>query len=200
MGNAVSAAQDPPSPTMTIRIYTVDRHGRITSDRGTVGVRPAAVLPVRDVWSPCACPKCRVETGGEPADPIDRNDAIAPPDLTTMRETVGILLDPKGAPAGPTPSGAELEILTATLRGHLDVLLPEVERLTAALPENSSLRYCALACLGEARDRLHAEPSPRYGGPAGHARRLARVLNALCDHHEQLAYGQRHDEPGDDSR
>ncbi|WP_190219061.1 DUF6415 family natural product biosynthesis protein [Streptomyces griseosporeus] len=196
MGNAAAAAHDSPRPTMTIRIYTVDRHGRIISDRGTVDVRPAAVLPVRDVWAPCACPKCRVETGGELVDSIDRNHAAAPVDLNTMRETVGILLDSKGAPAGPAPSGAELETLTATLRGHLDVLMPEVERLTVALPENSTLRYCALACLGEARDRLRVEPSPRYGGPAGHARRLARVLNALCDHHEQLACTSRHKQPG----
>ncbi|MFE2266606.1 DUF6415 family natural product biosynthesis protein [Streptomyces griseosporeus] len=200
MGNAAAAAQDPPRPTMTIRVYTVDRYGTITGDRGTVDVLPVAVLPTSDAWAPCACPKCRAGRRDEPGNTTDRNDAAAPVDLTTMRETVGILLDPKGAPAGPTPSGAGLEILTATLRGHLGVLMPEVERLMAMLPKSSSLRYCALACLGEARNRLRAEPSPRYGGPAGHARRLARVLDALCDHHEHLVRTLRRKEPGDDPR
>ncbi|MFE2263359.1 DUF6415 family natural product biosynthesis protein [Streptomyces griseosporeus] len=185
---------------MRIRVYTVDPYGRITSDRGTVDVLPAEVLPVHDAWSPCACPKCRAETGaGEPT--TSEGNATAPPvDLTTMRETVAILLDPHGGPARSTPSDPELATLTETLRGHLEALTPEVEHLMAALPKNSILRYCILACLGEARDRLRAEPARRYGGPAGHARRLARVLNALCDHHEQLARTLRHKEPGDDPR
>ena len=117
---------------------------------------------------------------------IDQDNATAPVDLATMRETVDMLLDAKGAPAGPALSAAELETLTATLRGHLEVLMPEVERLMVPLPKTSVDRYCILACLGEARERLRAEPSDRFGGRPGHARRLARALNALCDHHTQL--------------
>lgn len=128
---------------------------------------------------------------------IDQDSATAPPDLTTMRETVDLLLDAKGAPAGPAPSAGELETLTATLRGHLGVLMPEVERLMAPLPQTSIRRYCVLACLGEARERLRAEPTPRYGGGLGYARRLARALNALCDHHEELATEAQYGEPGD---
>jgi hypothetical protein len=41
---------------MTIRIYTVDRHGTITGDRGTVTVPPADHLSASDEFPPCACP------------------------------------------------------------------------------------------------------------------------------------------------
>ncbi|MEU9518271.1 DUF6415 family natural product biosynthesis protein [Streptomyces sp. NPDC048224] len=108
----------------------------------------------------------------------------APPDLGAMRETAGILLEPDAAPVALPPADGELAALTATLRGHLELLIPEVEHALRRLPEDSIPRYCALACIGEARGKLGATPSRRYGGDAGHARRLARVLRALCDHHE----------------
>ncbi|MGW2704154.1 DUF6415 family natural product biosynthesis protein [Streptomyces sp. NPDC001340] len=44
-------------------------------------------------------------------------------------------------------------------------------------------RYCALARIGDARSRLQAEPSRRYGGAVGHARCLARALNANAQSH-----------------
>lgn len=59
MGNATAPAQDPPSPTMTIRVYTVDRYGTITSDRGTVSVLPVTELPAGHGFPPCACPHHR---------------------------------------------------------------------------------------------------------------------------------------------
>lgn len=46
--------------------------------------------------------------------------------------------------------------------------------------------HCALACIGEARGKLSVQPRPEYGSTAAHARRLARVLNALADHYERL--------------
>ncbi|MFE2265745.1 DUF6415 family natural product biosynthesis protein [Streptomyces griseosporeus] len=197
MTNGTGAGEAPPRPTMTMRVYTVDRYGTITSDRGTVSVLPVAVLPASFGFPPCACPRCPGR-GGEPVNAtIDQDNATAPADLTTMRETIDVLLDAKGAPAGPAPSADELETLTATLRGHLEVLMPEVERLMVPLSKTSILRYCVLVCLGEARERLRAEPTPRYGGRLGYTRRLARVLNALCDHHEELATGALHEEPGD---
>ncbi|MFI2374432.1 DUF6415 family natural product biosynthesis protein [Streptomyces sp. NPDC018964] len=33
---------------------------------------------------------------------------------------------------------------------------------------------------------METQPSPRFGGAPGYARRLARALNALCDHYEAL--------------
>ncbi|MGW7722199.1 DUF6415 family natural product biosynthesis protein [Streptomyces canus] len=110
-----------------------------------------------------------------------------PPDLDTMREIVDRLLDPHAVPGTLPPEPGELETITLQLRGHLALLLPEVEDTAKRLPRQSIPRYCALACIGEARERLRSEPTRRYGGPAGHARRLARTLNALCDHWEALA-------------
>jgi hypothetical protein len=108
-----------------------------------------------------------------------------PPDITTMRETVNRLLDPDAVPEALPPAGAELETLTATVRGHLEVLAPEVEAAARRI-KAGSLRYAILGCVWEARSRLEVQPNSRTGGPIGHARRLARVLNALCDHYEQL--------------
>lgn len=109
-----------------------------------------------------------------------------PPDIATMRAIVDRLLDPDAAPETLPPAPDEIETLTLQLRGHLELLLPEVEETAQKLPRASIPRYCALACTGEARERLRTEPSPRFGGPVGHARRLARTLNALADHWEAL--------------
>lgn len=107
-----------------------------------------------------------------------------------MRAVVDRLLDPDAAPEALPPAPDEIETLTLQLRGHLALLLPEVEDTANRLPRSSIPRYCALACIGEARERLRTEPTPRYGGPVGHARRLARTLNALADHWEALAHTQ----------
>ncbi len=42
---------------MTMRVYTVDRYGRITQDRGTVTVTPGdQPLPLMSTaYPPCAC-------------------------------------------------------------------------------------------------------------------------------------------------
>ncbi|MDQ0993124.1 DUF6415 family natural product biosynthesis protein [Streptomyces sp. V3I7] len=111
-----------------------------------------------------------------------------------MRETVRILLDPDAVPEVLPPSDAEIESLTRTVRRHLELLIPEVEATVRRLGKESIPRYCALACVGDARRRLNSEPSRRYGGVAGHARRLARALDALCDHYEKV--GNRHGQAG----
>jgi hypothetical protein len=101
-----------------------------------------------------------------------------------MRETVQILLDPDAVALPPTAD--ELETLTQLVRGHLELLIPEVEQSVRRLKKDSIPRYCALACVGEARGKLRAEPIRRFGVEVGYARRLARTLNALCDHYENL--------------
>lgn len=101
-----------------------------------------------------------------------------------MRETAAILLDPDAAALAPAP--ADLDTLMLRMRGHLELLAPEVAQAAERLDEGSIPRYTALGCVWEARSRLEAEPSPRTGGAVGHARRLARVLNALCDQYEKL--------------
>jgi hypothetical protein len=97
------------------------------------------------------------------------------PDIETMREIVDRLPDPDAVPETLPPTADELDTLTLQLRGHLELLMPEVEQLAHGLSKNSIPRYCALACLGEARQRLAAQPSPAPGGDLAYARRLARA-------------------------
>lgn len=120
-------------------------------------------------------------------DPPASQQSEAPPDIATMRTAIDRLLDPDAAPDALPPAGDELETLTRQLRGHMELLAPEVEQAALKLSKESIPRYCALACVGEARRRLGAEPRPSLGGPAAYARRLARSLNALCDHYEHLS-------------
>ncbi|MFF3875087.1 DUF6415 family natural product biosynthesis protein [Streptomyces sp. NPDC001978] len=118
--------------------------------------------------------------------PTAEEQTTVPPDLATMRAAVDRLLDPDAVPEALPPAAEELATLTLQIRGHLAVLMPEVEQMAGRMRRDSIPRYCALACLGEARGRLRAEPSPAPGGDIAYARRLARALNALCDHFEAL--------------
>ncbi|MFI7014372.1 DUF6415 family natural product biosynthesis protein [Streptomyces sp. NPDC050164] len=114
-----------------------------------------------------------------------------PPDLATMRETAHRVLGPDNAPDAVPPAGDELDTLTATLRGHIELLAPEVEQAAGLLSENSPTRYSALACVEEAGGKLRAPTLSfaRLAGTVMYARRLARVLAALCDHYEIVSAG-----------
>ena len=125
--------------------------------------------------------------------PTSEDRDSRPPDIETMRTTAARLLGPDGAPEHLPPAVDELDMLTRLLRGQLELLAPEVEGIANRLAKDSIPRYCALACVGEARGKLRAEPGPGPHGPVAYARRLARVLNALCDHHESL--GGEHRRP-----
>jgi hypothetical protein len=109
-------------------------------------------------------------------------NGTAPVDIETMRETVGRLL-PRDA---EQPTGEELATLTRLMRGQMELIIPEVHATAVSLPKTDIPRYCALACLGEARARLAAKPSADPDGDAVYARMLARTLNALVDHYESL--------------
>ncbi|MER6959569.1 DUF6415 family natural product biosynthesis protein [Streptomyces sp. NPDC000618] len=145
---------------MTIRVYKVTREGVVTPPR-TVVVVPREFAVLASAV-----------------------------DIAVMRETVEIMLNPDAAPEALSLPADEVATLTQTLRGHLELLIPVVEQAAGRLGKESVPRYCALACVGEARGKLRAEPDPRLGGNIGHARRLARVLNALCDHHEKIGGGR----------
>ncbi|MFF7310572.1 DUF6415 family natural product biosynthesis protein [Streptomyces sp. NPDC008137] len=114
-----------------------------------------------------------------------------PPDLATMRETAHRMLGPDSAPDVLPPSGEELETLTATLRGQIELLAPEVEQAATLLSESSPTRAAALACAEEAGGKLRAHELSfvPLAGSAMYARRLARVLAALCDHYEIVSAG-----------
>ncbi|MDO0933912.1 DUF6415 family natural product biosynthesis protein [Streptomyces sp. DG2A-72] len=110
----------------------------------------------------------------------------APLDIAAMRATVRRLLGPDDAPDALPPSADEADTLTLTLRGHLELIIPEVEK--AAGPKLSSVQsYCAMACVGEARRKLAVTPTPGLDARVALARRLARSLNALCGHYDTLS-------------
>ncbi|MEU0242732.1 DUF6415 family natural product biosynthesis protein [Streptomyces sp. NPDC006235] len=108
-----------------------------------------------------------------------------------MRETARRLLGPDSGPDALPPADAELGTLIAQLRGHLELLMPEVEQAAGRLPTNSPARHGALTCAGEARRKIRVpEPSrARLSGSVMYARRLARVLVTLCEHYEIVSAG-----------
>ncbi|AXE85574.1 DUF6415 family natural product biosynthesis protein [Streptomyces sp. Go-475] len=113
-----------------------------------------------------------------------------PPDLAVMRETTQIVL---GGDSGPHPllRDDEVATLTEALLGHLELLLPQAEQAAARLPRNSVTRSGAMHCVAEARGKLRA-PELGFAALAGsvtYARRLARVLVALCEHYEIVSAG-----------
>ncbi|WP_369244441.1 DUF6415 family natural product biosynthesis protein [Streptomyces sp. R41] len=103
-------------------------------------------------------------------------------DLATMRQTIALLLPPDEDATTVQGVGA----LTHTLRGHMELLIPEVEVAALKQPKDDIPRYCALACIGEARGKLRATPGPGAHGALAYARKLSRSLAALCDHYEAL--------------
>ncbi|MFE7127890.1 DUF6415 family natural product biosynthesis protein [Streptomyces sp. NPDC057617] len=81
----------------------------------------------------------------------------------------------------------DLETVTLRLRGHLALLIPELEHRLGRLGETDRAR--AEAGIGEARRRLDAGPGPL--GPGRHAQILGRSVIALCAH---LGHGQEIDD------
>ncbi|WDO05532.1 DUF6415 family natural product biosynthesis protein [Streptomyces murinus] len=105
-------------------------------------------------------------------------------DTAIMRQNVSMALGPEDQAAAPPPAPEEIDTLIFMLRDHLVQLIPEVEKKLGQLPRESSGRYCASACVGEARGKLQACPARGPDGEVEYARRLARVLRALLDHFE----------------
>lgn len=105
-----------------------------------------------------------------------------PPDIQVMRESARMLLT-EGA---ELPVLDKLETLILALRGHIQLLIPEVAQVAAREPKDSIPRYCALACIGEAHNKLRLGDGGTPLIRTSVAQKLARVVNALCDHHENL--------------
>lgn len=102
------------------------------------------------------------------------------PDLDTMRVSARHAL-------AETPQPDELDTLGATLRGHIQVLIPDVERLAGRAPKDSVPRICALACVGEATRKLRlGDGAPVLAVRVAVVQKLARSVGALCDHYENL--------------
>jgi hypothetical protein len=113
-----------------------------------------------------------------------------PMDVHTMREATAQLIGPDDGPEALPPTGEELATLTLQIRGHLQLMIPEVEKLARRKHRDSIPRFCALACVGEARRKLTAPQAVGSSGEIAYARRLARSLNAMCTHYVELGGAQ----------
>ncbi|MEU0786481.1 DUF6415 family natural product biosynthesis protein [Streptomyces sp. NPDC006173] len=99
-----------------------------------------------------------------------------------MRQTIALVLPAREE----LPPGLDMDALTEALRGHMELIVPEVETKALALHKEDIPRYCALACVGEANDKLRSRAGQGAYAALVFARKLARSLAALCDHYETL--------------
>ncbi|MEU9979520.1 DUF6415 family natural product biosynthesis protein [Streptomyces sp. NPDC051014] len=104
------------------------------------------------------------------------------PDIAVMRETVSRAL----ALAAP-PTAQAVTLLIGQLRGHVELMVREIEPLAAEQADTLS-GTLAVTCVGEGRRKLEAgaQVRPALSSRLAYARRLARVLDALCGHHRTL--------------
>ncbi len=70
------------------------------------------------------------------------------PDIATMREAANRLLDPDAVPGVLPLVGEELATLTLRIKGHVQLLEPEVEQAARKLPEDSVPRYLTRSASG----------------------------------------------------
>lgn len=80
----------------------------------------------------------------------------------------------------------DLDNLILAMRGHIQLMIPEVEAAARRFPEDDVPRYCALACTGEARRKLRMGDGQTITVRVSVAQKLARSVNALCDHFTNL--------------
>jgi hypothetical protein len=112
-------------------------------------------------------------------EPGPRTAELPPLDVKVLREATRRL-----------PAEEELETLTHQLRGHLTLAIPVVEELAERFPEEDVPRACAHSAVMQARIHLDREPGRTLPARIAYAQRLARSVNALCDHYENLTSGQ----------
>lgn len=105
-------------------------------------------------------------------------------DMRTILRSLDTVL----AEGAPVPRHDELEDVTLFLRGHIALLIPEVEDLAWTLPKNDSVRCAAMAGVREAERKT----GPGAGAGSGlvsafrYAQQLARVCRMLVQHYGQL--------------
>ncbi|WP_137991286.1 DUF6415 family natural product biosynthesis protein [Streptomyces vilmorinianum] len=105
-----------------------------------------------------------------------------PLDVAMMRDTARRVLALGEAP----PLLEDLDKLTNSLRGHISLLVLELRGLLEGFAATDPAACVARVGVEEAWRRLH---TTRGFGPQAvhrHAERLARSVNSLCDHYQNL--------------
>ncbi|MDN3297000.1 DUF6415 family natural product biosynthesis protein [Streptomyces ficellus] len=105
-----------------------------------------------------------------------------PVDVETMRDMVRRVL----ALESTDPQLQDLDALTKALRGHVQLLVPEIRAIIRTQPAGDLHSGIAQIAIGEAWRRLHTTPG--FGPDAAYrrAKKLAMSVNSLCDHYENL--------------
>ncbi|MCX4905811.1 DUF6415 family natural product biosynthesis protein [Streptomyces sp. NBC_00878] len=113
-----------------------------------------------------------------------------PVDTTKMRATTARLLANDAGPLSP----GELDTLTLTLKGYMQLLIPEVERAAAQPPDDDPTMTipvaCAVVAAAEARRKLDIPLRPGASAASAYARRLARSVECLLTSLESLGAAQ----------
>lgn len=87
---------------------------------------------------------------------------------------------------GP-PSNTDLAVLVDTLRGHVQLLVPDIRALIRAAPAGDYAAAVALVGVDEAWRRLNTPPGFGQDAAYRHARKVSLSVMSLCDHWENLA-------------
>ncbi|GAB2880689.1 hypothetical protein GCM10027074_56190 [Streptomyces deserti] len=111
-----------------------------------------------------------------------RTDTDAPPTSTSaMRAAATWFFDQ------PTlPRHQSTKLFSQDFHDFLDQLIPRIEKLTAAGPEDDVPAQVALAGVAEARRRMDEPEAAGLRGEVERVKRLARSVVALCDHYDAL--------------
>lgn len=107
--------------------------------------------------------------------------AALPLDVLTMQETARrVLLE--------RLSIGEVEVAAITMRGHIELLLADVQELIrSSHPEDREAQVAQIG-VGEAQRRLTTPPGHGHDAFRRHARKLAMSVVSLCGHHETLSH------------
>ncbi|MGW0824686.1 DUF6415 family natural product biosynthesis protein [Streptomyces sp. NPDC002845] len=105
-----------------------------------------------------------------------------PLDLKTMRAATDRVLARGAEPL----SDEDLETLRLQLRGHIELLIPTVERAAVRRPKGWDSRDRALSCAGEARVLLRVGRGDTLFVRVSVVHRLARLVRRPCGHLEDL--------------
>jgi len=105
-----------------------------------------------------------------------------PADVAVMRETARRLLSIGEVP----PLVEDVAELSAMLRGHVELLVPEIEALLPGFPVGDVPAAIARVGAEEASRRLNAPQGPGTDAAYRQAKKLAMSVFSLCDHYENL--------------
>jgi hypothetical protein len=106
---------------------------------------------------------------------------VTDPGVTAMRAQASWFLDQR-----TLPRYQATQLMAQDLRGYLEHLIPQIERLAAERSKDDVPTNVALAGIAEARCRMDEPEAAGLCGEVERVRLLARSVLSLCDHHDAL--------------